>query len=122
MTKRRKKPDPLIGWQEPEDRPEGRFLTEYDIADDMSMVRPMEPIEMLDRIVAIVFREMGDALARGDKIDLRDFGTFEIKTRSYLRHTRAVDPETGAFIPEPEVQIYFSAAKSLRRAIEEGAP
>ena len=72
MAKRRKKPDPLIGWQEPEDRPEGRFLTEYDIADGISMVRPMEPIEVLDKIVAIVFREMGDALARGDKIDLRD--------------------------------------------------
>ena len=59
---------------------------------------------------------------QGDKIDLRDFGTFEIKTRSYLRHTCAVDPETGAFIPEPEAQIHFTPAKSLRRAIEEGAP
>ena len=122
MTKRRKKPDPLIGWQEPEDRPEGRFLTEYDIADDISMLRPMEPIEVLDKIVAIVFREMGDALARGDKIDLRDFGVFEIKTKSYLRNTHDVDPVTGAFIPAAEAQIHFNPAKRLRRAIEEGAP
>ncbi len=36
----------------------------------------------VERIVTTIFEEIGEALARGDRVELRGFGAFSIKQRN----------------------------------------
>ena len=37
------------------------------------------PLKKADKLVTLVFREMSEALARGDRVEIRDFGSFKVK-------------------------------------------
>jgi integration host factor subunit beta len=53
----------------------------------------------VERIVSAIFDEIGAALARGDRVELRGFGAFVVKTRK-ARPGR--NPKTGAIVSVPE--------------------
>jgi integration host factor subunit beta len=65
-----------------------------------------------ERVVATVFDEIADALARGDRVELRGFGAFSVKRRD-ARQGR--NPRTGETV---EVGVknapYFKTGKELR--------
>ncbi len=66
----------------------------------------------VERIVAVFFRQIADALARGDRVELRDFGAFTV------RHRRARDgrnPRNGDRVPVDEHHVpFFKAGKGIR--------
>ena len=65
----------------------------------------------LDAMFAIV----SDALAKGDKVTLTGFGTFEVRTRA-ARTGR--NPQTGAPLRIPETKTpAFKAGKGLKDAV-----
>jgi len=74
----------------------------------------------VERIVSTVFDEITDALARGDRVELRGFGAFSVKTRD-ARTGR--NPRTGEAVDVPEKTVpFFKAGKELReRMNEDGA-
>jgi len=37
------------------------------------------PLKKADKLVTLVFREMGEALAKGERVEIRGFGSFKIK-------------------------------------------
>lgn len=66
----------------------------------------------VERIVAAVFDEITDALARGDRVELRGFGAFSVKHRD-SRTGR--NPRTGESVEVPEKRVpFFKTGKDLR--------
>lgn len=66
----------------------------------------------VERIVSTVFEEITEALSRGDRVELRGFGAFSVKTRD-ARTGR--NPRTGEAVDVPQKTVpFFKAGKELR--------
>jgi len=66
-------------------------------------------------IVDCVFTAISDALRRGDKIELRGFGSFRVRHRD---GRRGRNPKTGAGVIVPPRQVpHFKPGKELRERI-----
>lgn len=66
----------------------------------------------VERIVSTVFDEITEALARGDRVELRGFGAFSVKHRE-ARMGR--NPRTGDQVPVPSKHVpFFKSGKELR--------
>jgi integration host factor subunit beta len=74
----------------------------------------------IERIVNVVFNEIVEALARGDRVELRGFGAFTVKHRA-PRIGR--NPRTGTAVTVAEKFVpFFKTGKDLRERLnEEGA-
>jgi len=71
-----------------------------------------------ERIVATIFDEIATALARGDRVELRGFGSFAIKHRD-ARTGR--NPRTGAIVEVSHKVIpFFKTGKQLRKGLNGG--
>ncbi len=69
----------------------------------------------IERIVATIFDEIGEALARGQRVELRGFGAFSVKRRD-ARIGR--NPRTGATVRVSEKFIpFFKTGKQLRERL-----
>jgi len=66
----------------------------------------------VERIVNTVFDEITNAMANGDRVELRGFGTFSVKRRD-ARVGR--NPRTGASVDVEEKHVpFFKTGKLLR--------
>ena len=66
----------------------------------------------IERLVTIVFDEISDALARGDRVELRGFGAFSVKHRP-ARTGR--NPRSGETVRiEEKWAPFFKTGKELR--------
>lgn len=66
----------------------------------------------VERIVATLFDEIIDAMANGDRVELRGFGSFSVKRRE-PRIGR--NPRTGESVPVEEKHVpFFKTGKLLR--------
>ena len=69
----------------------------------------------IERIVGTIFEEISDALARGDRVELRGFGAFSVKRRD-ARTGR--NPRTGEQVQVDEKFIpFFKTGKQLRERL-----
>ena len=69
----------------------------------------------VERIVTTIFDEISNALAQGDRVELRGFGAFSIKERA-SRVGR--NPRTGESVEVSEKFIpYFKTGKQLRERL-----
>lgn len=67
-------------------------------------------------IVNTVFKGITDALSRGDKVELRGFGSFRLRNRS-SREGR--NPKTGDTVSIPAKKIpFFKPGKELRETVD----
>ena len=70
------------------------------------------PRKRAEQVVNLLFDSMTDALARGDRIEIRGFGSFISK--QYKARTGR-NPRTGEALTIPESRVVaFKMAKSLR--------
>jgi integration host factor subunit beta len=73
----------------------------------------------VELIVSAIFDEIGNALARGDRVELRGFGAFSVKRRD-ARIGR--NPRTGDSVPVHEKHVpFFKTGKQLRERLNEDA-
>ncbi|NLT94974.1 MAG: HU family DNA-binding protein [Clostridia bacterium] len=69
-----------------------------------------------EKAVNALFASVEEALAKGEKVQLVGFGTFEVRERK-ARTGR--NPQTGAEIQIPAAKVpAFKAGKSLKQAVE----
>jgi integration host factor subunit beta len=69
----------------------------------------------VERIVTTIFDEVAEALARGDRVELRGFGAFSVKQRG-ARTGR--NPRTGASVAVIDKIIpFFKTGKQLRERL-----
>ncbi|HIM41757.1 MAG TPA: integration host factor subunit beta [Rhodospirillales bacterium] len=72
----------------------------------------------VERIVTTIFDEITNALAVGDRVELRGFGAFSVKRRG-ARIGR--NPRTGETVQVSEKFIpYFKTGKQLREKLNSG--
>lgn len=72
----------------------------------------------VERVVATVLEEIGDALARGDRVELRGFGAFSVRERG-ARKGR--NPRTGEAVEvEAKSVPFFRPGKELRARVNGG--
>ncbi|MBI5343184.1 MAG: integration host factor subunit beta [Deltaproteobacteria bacterium] len=66
-------------------------------------------------IVDTVFLQMKDALQKGEKIEIRGFGSFTVRVR---RAKEGRNPKTGEKVSIPEKRIpFFKVGKELRELV-----
>jgi len=73
------------------------------------------PIRLAEVIVNTVFDTLEDALIKGDRIEIRGFGSFKVK--SYNGY-KGRNPRTGELIDvEPKRLPFFKVGKDLHRLV-----
>lgn len=71
----------------------------------------------VERVVATVFDSIIDAMAKGDRVELRGFGAFSVKKRD-ARMGR--NPRTGESVSVDEKHVpFFKTGKLLRDRLNE---
>ena len=74
----------------------------------------------IERIVNTVFDEITTALSRGDRVELRGFGSFSVRRRN-ARVGR--NPRTGATVKVDEKNLpFFKTGKELRERLNDNTP
>lgn len=72
----------------------------------------------VERIVTTIFDEIAEALSRGDRVELRGFGAFSVKSRD-ARQGR--NPRTGEQVAvDGKVVPFFKTGKQLRERLNAG--
>jgi integration host factor subunit beta len=70
----------------------------------------------LERVVATVFNQIGAALARGDRVELRGFGAFSTRARG---GRPARNPRTGEKVAVPDKAVpRFKTGKELHGRLQ----
>lgn len=73
----------------------------------------------VELIVNAILDEITEALARGDRVELRGFGAFSVKSRP-ARVGR--NPRTGDKVPVDEKYVpFFKTGKEMRERLNDGA-
>ena len=90
-------------------------MTKSELIQRLSEINPHLYHRDVERIVTTIFDEITDALARGDRVELRGFGAFSVKQRN-ARIGR--NPRTGAVVQVAEKRIpFFKTGKLLRERL-----
>jgi integration host factor subunit beta len=72
----------------------------------------------VERIIATIFDEIIDAMAEGDRVELRGFGSFSVKQRDARRGR---NPRTGEAVDVDEKHVpFFKTGKLLRDRLNGG--
>ena len=90
-------------------------LTKRDLVTRISEESGLTQQQVLD-IVQKTLDYIADALAKGDKVELRNFGVFEVKVRKARIGRNPNAPETDVPIPERSV-VKFKPGKEMRAEV-----
>ena len=67
-------------------------------------------------VVNVVFDSMADSLAKGDRVEIRGFGSFKVK--SYNSY-QVRNPKTGEIIKVREKKLpYFKVGKEMKERVD----
>jgi len=73
-------------------------------------------LKMAEDVINIVFNGMTDALARGDRVEIRGFGSFKVK--KYEGYT-GKNPKTGEPVEvKPKKLPFFKCGKELKERVD----
>ena len=93
-------------------------MTKSELIAELSAANPHLLSRDVELIVATIFNEITDALARGERVELRGFAAFTVKRRD-ARTGR--NPRTGETVPVDEKAVpFFKAGKELRDRVNRG--
>jgi integration host factor subunit beta len=93
-------------------------MTKSELIQQLAASNPHLYQRDVERIVTAIFDEIAEALARGDRVELRGFGAFSVKKRE-ARSGR--NPRTGSTVAVEEKFIpFFKTGKQLRERLNEG--
>ena len=91
-------------------------MTKAELIEEVAKVASLTKKET-ELIVNTVFDNITDALGKGDKVELRGFGSFRIRHRG-ARTGR--NPKTGDKVKVPPKRIpYFKPGKELRELLND---
>ncbi len=89
-------------------------MTKAELAENVSVKIGLTKKET-EQVVSIIFGSITDALNKGDKVELRGFGSFRIRHRG-ARDGR--NPKTGMKVKVPPKKVpFFRAGKELKEMI-----
>jgi integration host factor subunit beta len=89
-------------------------MTKAELIDEVSKVVNLTKKET-ETIVNTIFENITEALVRGDKVELRGFGSFRIRHR---QSRKGRNPKTGTTVDVPEKRVpFFKVGKRLRELV-----
>jgi len=95
-------------------RPSGKF-TKADIIDALYEDTKMSRTEIRNA-VDLIINKMKEALVNRQVIELRGFGTFEVKIRKARKQAR--NPRTGeSIVVQPHGVVTFRSGRELKQAV-----
>jgi integration host factor subunit beta len=95
-------------------------MTRSELILGMAEDNPHLTIAQVERIVAVFFDEMTTALARGQRVELRGFGAFDVK---YRKAWVGRNPRTGETVEVAQKAVpFFRGGKELRARINKPSP
>jgi integration host factor subunit beta len=95
-------------------------MTKSELIAELANANPHLRGADVEVIVATIFEEITQALARGERVELRGFGAFTVKRRN-ARTGR--NPRTGETVSVEEKAVpFFKAGKELRERVNRGKP
>ncbi len=87
-------------------------MTKSDLIKHLAKRSPQYSLHTAALVVQVVLASLVEALARGERVELWEFGSFALKSRP-ARERR--NPRTGAVITLPPTKLpFFRAAKEVR--------
>ena len=87
-----------------------KLVTEFSLRHNM-------PKSKAKKLVSLIFEELSSALAKGDRIEFRGFGSFTVKTYSARE---AKNPRTGEKIwVEERKKVRFRTSETLNQKIND---
>ncbi|MDY7231641.1 integration host factor subunit beta [Hyalangium rubrum] len=94
-------------------------MTKSQLIECIAKKAPHVPPRRIEQIVNAIFEQMTEALKAGERIELRGFGCFTVKSR---RARLGRNPKTGASVALPKrIALSFAAGKELRERINRAA-
>ncbi len=100
-----------VGWEE---FVAGGSMTKAALVEEVARVADLTK-KHSEVIVETVFRSITDALRRGEKIELRGFGSFRLRRRE---PRKGRNPKTGDRVDVPSKRVpYFKPGKELKDLI-----
>ncbi len=95
-------------------------MTKRDLIDEVVKIYPRFSGRDAEVMVNAVFDSMTEALARGERIEIRGFGSFVVKHRQ-AREGR--NPKTGALVPVAAKRVpFFKVGKELKLRVDGKQP
>ena len=95
-------------------------MTKSDLIAELAASHPHLRVADVELIVATIFDQITDALARGERVELRGFGAFTVTQRK-ARMGR--NPRTGEQVPVDEKTLpVFKAGKKLHFRLNRARP
>ena len=92
-------------------------MTKAELVDEVARVVQLTK-KQAETIVNIVFDSIVDSLRSGQKIELRGFGSFRLRSR---KSRTGRNPKTGEKVEVPSKKIpYFKPGKELKELINQG--
>ena len=89
-------------------------MTKAELVEEVSKVSDLTK-KHSEVIVDTVFKSIINALHRGDKIELRGFGSFRIRHRN---SRKGRNPKTGSSVDVPQKRVpFFKVGKRLRELV-----
>ena len=96
----------------------GGSMTKAELVEEVARVSELTKKDS-EVIVDTVFKSIVDALHRGDKVELRGFGSFRLRRRE---PRKGRNPKTGDTVDVPRKQVpYFKPGKELKDLINRDA-
>jgi integration host factor subunit beta len=93
-------------------------MTKADLVEDVAKAAELTKKDA-ERLVEIVFESIIETLNKGEKIELRGFGSFRVRERGARRGR---NPKTGDPVNIPAKRVpYFKPGKELKELINEEA-
>ena len=90
-------------------------MTKRDLIDEVNKRFPHLSRRDSEVIINAIFDSMVDALAQGDRIEIRGFGSFNLHFRP---PRRAHNPKTGEkLITQPKYAAHFKPGKEMREKV-----
>ena len=90
-------------------------MTRSELISKLAQEFPQYTQVEIEKVVTLFFNEVSSALIRGDRVELRGFGTFSTKERKARKGRK---PRTGEAVEVDEKRVpYFKAGKQLKERL-----
>lgn len=91
-------------------------MTKAEMIDKISLGYTSLTRRQVEILVNTIFESIKEALAKGDKIEIRGFGSFRLRHR---REREGRNPKTGDVVTVPPKKVpFFKAGKELRALVD----
>jgi integration host factor subunit beta len=90
-------------------------VTRSELVERIAAKMPNLKIKDIDNIVDVVFNKLTSALAEGNRVEIRGFGAFSVRTR---KPRVAINPKNKNRVEVPEKHIvHFKTGKELHERL-----